>query len=336
MSLPVLGPLAVRFASGATLAVLWLCTGFALVMRQLGGDEPGLSTWPGFAAETLLALAAPLGVAVVAFALGCALCGRGRVALAALPIAALALWHELQWRGSVDVAADAPRLRVATVNLGEQFEPNPAMIDVLRRLDADVVVLPEFTRAWARCLEPGFVGDYPHRFLGDAARADVPYEGFRLAVWSRLSPAGAPEYRHFAGINSHVRVPLRHGARSFALYGVHPRKPFPFGVYHGAFRDRCELLAWLRQETLPCVVAGDFNATPRSALFVRLRALGLRNASEAALGRAPTTWPMDRSYPAVVAIDHVVSSDALVATAVRVLAAPPSDHAALLAELAWR
>jgi endonuclease/exonuclease/phosphatase (EEP) superfamily protein YafD len=324
-------------ALGLVVAALWLAATLALVVPHLGGEQPGLPGWFGFAAETVIALWLPVGVSGAIFAALCAALRRPRAALAVLPIAAIALLPELPWpQRSASAAVNTPRLRIATANLGEQYEATDAMIDWLRALDADVLVLPEFTRAWARCIEPGFVGDYPHRWLGDAKRHDVPYEGFRLAIWSRLPPAGEPEYHHLSGVNSQVRVPLRHGDRTFAVYGIHPRKPFPFGVYRGSFKDRSELLAWLRRETLPCVVAGDFNATPRSAFVARLRALGLSNASETVLGRAPHTWPMDRAYPALVAIDHVMHSDALVATDFRGLPAPPSDHAAVCAELTWR
>lgn len=332
-----------RLARAATatlwlaVAALWLAATLALVVPQLGGEQPGLPGWFGFAAETVIALWLPLGIGCALFAAASAALGQPRAALAVLPIVAIALLPELPWpQRDASAAANNPRLRIATANLGEQYESTAAMIDHLRALDADVLVLPEFTRAWARCIEPGFVGDYPHRWLGDANRHDVAYEGFRLAIWSRLPPAGEPEYRHLSGVNSQVRVPLRHGDRTFAVYGIHPRKPFPLGVYSGSFKDRCALLAWLRTETLPCVVVGDFNATPRSAFTARLRALGLRNAAEAVLGRAPTTWPMDRAYPAIVAIDHVLHADAFVATDFRVRAALPSDHAAVYAELVWR
>src|SRR5690606_17334562 len=105
-----------------------------------------------------------------------------------------------------------------------------------------------------------------------------------------------------------------------------------------AWRERRALLDWLRGETLPAVVAGDFNAPPGSALLLRLRQAGLSDAGAAVCGRAPGTWPMHRPLlaPFRIAIDHVMTSEAFAAVAFRRGPATGSDHAAICAELVWR
>src|SRR5690606_15213180 len=134
-----------------------------------------------------------------------------------------------------------------------------------------------------------------HRFVASApGLSGMDEKALRVAIWSRLPPDGEPEQRDLGGVNAQLRVPLRWAGRSFAMYAVHPWKPFGYRSYGRAWRERRALLDWLRGETLPAVVAGDFNAPPGSALLLRLRQAGLSDAGAAVCGRAPGTWPMHR------------------------------------------
>jgi endonuclease/exonuclease/phosphatase (EEP) superfamily protein YafD len=129
-----------------------------------------------------------------------------------------------------------------------------------------------------------------------------------------------------------------HG-RPFAFYGIHAWKPYPRGTWDRAWRDRQEILDWIRAERLPVVVAGDLNATPRSAFVRRLVDLGLTLASQEVLGHAPGTWPARPPAwlpPFRVAIDHVLHGPALSAVAFERGIATSSDHLPVFADLTWR
>lgn len=134
-----------------------------------------------------------------------------------------------------------------------------------------------------------------------------------------------------------IRVPLSFRASALALFGLHPRQPFPWSL-SGTWRDPCDLREWIRGDAPPVVASGDFNAPPGSAVLDRLRRLGLVNASEAVLGRAPATWPMRPPSRALlrVAIDHVLHVGDFVALAFGTGAQTNSDHAAVFADLVWR
>jgi endonuclease/exonuclease/phosphatase (EEP) superfamily protein YafD len=321
--------------------VAMLAVVLGLLVPCLGGSDPGLPGPIGFASETVTAMWLQGGVLSLGVA-GVALWRRQGWPAALLgATATVILLPELwSWAGaSVPALRDGEVLRIAEMNLAEQDLDDPAMPSCLRDLDADVLVLTEFTPSWARRLEPHFTGAYPHRWLAAAPeRPGYNQDGLHVAVWSRLPAAGAVEPRYLGGTNAQLRVPLKWHGRTFALFAVHPWKPYGYRVFARAWRDRRELLDWIRAETLPIVVAGDCNATPRSAFVLRLRECGLTLASETVCGRAPVTWPMDPgSCPLLgVAIDHVLYGKDLTATAFRRGMRTNSDHAPVVADLVWR
>jgi len=312
-----------------------------LLVPRLGGSDPGLPGPIGFASETVTAMWLQ-GGALSLLTAGAALCRRQRWPAAVLAAtAAVILLPELSsWARVVATAPrDAEVLRIAEMNLAEQNLEDPGMPAALRDLDADVLVLTEYTPSWACRLEPHFTGAYPHRWVATPPeRPGYNQDGLRVAVWSRLPGAGAVEPRYLGGTNAQLRVPLTWQGRTFALFAVHPWKPYGFRVFARSWRDRRELLDWIRAETLPLVVAGDCNATPRSAFLLRLRGHGLSLASEEVCGCAPVTWPMDPgSCPLLgVAIDHVLHGKEFQALSFRCGMRTRSDHAPVVAGLTWR
>ncbi len=328
-------------AAWVAVAFAWCATVLGLVGPLLGGSGPGIQGPVGFVVEIVAAMLVPGGVltAIVAVA---AMLRRlwwpaGMLAVVALVILVpeLCAWSQAR---VVHAPGDTPALRVAAVNLCAENLEDPRMEECLRQLDADVLVLPELTASWAEQLEKWFAGDYPQRWVAAVPeRPGYQSDGLNVAVWSRLPAAGEHQVHYLRGSPA-IRVLLRWHGRAFALYGVHPWKPYPYQLFGSAWRDRQGLLDWIRNERLPTVVAGDFNATPRSAFMGRLRLFGLTNASQAVCGAAPGTWPMQIPLlaPFRVAIDHVMVSEAFTAVAFRRGMTTNSDHAPVIAELRWR
>jgi endonuclease/exonuclease/phosphatase (EEP) superfamily protein YafD len=82
------------------------------------------------------------------------------------------------------------------------------------------------------------------------------------------------------------------------------------------------------------VLAGDFNATlDHAALRGLLHRLDVVDAADAAGAGLDMTWPADRSYPALIAIDHVLVDRRAAAREARTFGVAGSDHRALLAVL---
>jgi endonuclease/exonuclease/phosphatase (EEP) superfamily protein YafD len=319
--------------------VAMLAAVLGLLVPRLGGSDPGLPGLIGFASETVTAMWLQ-GGALSLLAAGAALWRHQRWPAAVLAaVAAVILLPELRWwlLPPSAPAGEGDVLRVATMNLAEQNLDDPGMPDCLRDLDADVLVLTEYTWLWAEQLESHLAGLYPHHWVA-AAKEPPGYIQTHISVWSRLPAAGEAEVRPLGGINAQLRVPLVFRGHTFALYGIHPWKPYGYRVFARAWRERRELLAWTSAETLPVVVAGDCNATPRSAFLLRLREQGLTLASEEVCGRAPVTWPMDQgSCPLLgVAIDHVLHGKEFQALSFRCGMRTRSDHVGVVAGLVWR
>jgi len=320
--------------TGATLA--FCAAGLALLGPHLGGPAPGLEGLPGFLVEMATATWIHTGAlsAVVAVLL---LWRRQRWPAAVLGVVALTALLPRWWPHHAPSLIPQKRtLRVAAVNLCAESRDVGTMEASLRELDADVLVLPEFTTFWAGHLERWFTNDYAHRWLGKPSERDgYALEGARIAVWSRIP---GTDFGVREGYGCQVRVTLDFCGHAFALYGVHTWPPFPFRQYDGVRCERQALLDWIRAESLPVIAAGDFNASPESPFLLRLRQCGLAIAAEEALGSAPVTWPMTSAAraPWGIAIDHVLHGAAFAAVGFRRGIANGSDHAPVVAELAWR
>ncbi len=333
---------AVRAAAWVATAPIAAAALLGGVAPWLGGDAPGWDGWAGYAAEAAAALWLPIGLLALAAGVPLLLlhrpagllllgCGAGIAAVEFGPTATA------DNPGAADTASPPP-LRLATVNPNADQLGDPSLRTALQQLNADVLVLPECGTAWTAILADWFPADYPHRFLAAATpRNGAPIEGLAMAIWSRHPAAGAAQIETL-GAFQQLRVPLRWRGRVLAVYGIHPRRPHPLALYRLAHRDRRALLAWIDRDPLPVVVAGDFNAPPRSAFLARLHDRGLVSSAAAAGGRAPGTWPMDRGVPQLlrIAVDHVLHSPALVTTAFALGQETRSDHRGIVASLQWR
>ena len=342
------------------MVIAWSTVALALAGVWLSGSEPGLSGTLGFCSETVLAMWIPGGWLALAASIVCACLRLWRPCTAVFVLAALVLGPDAWgWvagsqldasstshsprkaaRGPESTSTSAGgQLRIATFNLAGQNDEDPAIEEAIKRLDADVLVLPEMTTWRQEQMKAWFEHDYEHRWLADPPpEPGVSLEGLQLAIWSRIPAVGKPEVVEHLGLGTQLRVELRWQGRSFVLYGIHANKPWPRSLYRSAFRGRKELLARMREEHGALVVAGDFNAPPRSAFLARLRELGLRSASIQALGYAPTTWPMHKAKlaPFRVAIDHVLVSKDFECTGFGRGMLTLSDHAPVLCTLQWR
>jgi endonuclease/exonuclease/phosphatase (EEP) superfamily protein YafD len=83
------------------------------------------------------------------------------------------------------------------------------------------------------------------------------------------------------------------------------------------------------------VLAGDFNSGRQHPVWRKLTEAGLTDAHEARARGVVRTWPDDRPYlPALLDLDHIMVSRALVVLDVSERSGLGSDHKALVADLA--
>lgn len=208
-------------------------------------------------------------------------------------------------------------LKVVTLNL---FVGNRDVESAARFLEeerADVVLLQEADRMHA-ALFARLRATYPHAYCPDracsvalvsrrpwleAGKEDVPPRR-PLLVWARFEARGRP-----------VRV-----------IGIH--MPYPFEPQRQAEHTDW-LVAYLRRQAEPLVLAGDLNLTPFSWKFTRI----VREAALETHLLAGFSWPAHR-YAPVVLLDHVLTSPGFATVAARVGPALGSDHRPVIVELA--
>lgn len=204
-------------------------------------------------------------------------------------------------------------------------------IDVARltavATDADVVVLTETTSAFLRALRtPTWDEEFPYA-LGDGSGTPANTSVFSRYPLSRSSDGG---HRDFTQWVTTVAVP---GQEPVRLVAAHPCNPY---CGQGLFAlDHALLEAAVRaNRDAPLVVAGDLNAIDDHGPLVRLRADGLRSATDLVGAGWLPTYPANRWFPPLFAIDHVLVDERLTVTALRTVHLPGTDHLGLVATVA--
>jgi endonuclease/exonuclease/phosphatase (EEP) superfamily protein YafD len=126
---------------------------------------------------------------------------------------------------------------------------------LIRRYDADLVLLAEPDENWAKNLAP-LTEKYPHTVFCPLANR------YGMMFFSRL-PLHDTELQFLIqddipSIHTQVRLP---NGKNIALHGVHPRPPMPGENTRSTERDGELLLVGkaIRESNLPCIVAGDLN-----------------------------------------------------------------------------
>lgn len=251
---------------------------------------------------------------------------RSRVGtLAATTLAVLAGWSQAPLlvpdratRGS------GPEIMVLTANLLMGRADAEELVAAARKHEADVLMVQELTPdAVTRLRAAGIDIRLPFNFL--AAEAD----GSGLGIWSRR-PLREPTRRtEISNGYLSARFDLGNGAGGPLLICVHAAGPYPW--------DPADW--WADMRTFPelfgsalrsagghgVIVGGDFNATWDSAAFRDLLRGGLRDAAEQTGHPASFTYPADKRYPPVIAIDHVLTAGAR-ARSFSTFRIPGSDH----------
>ncbi len=212
-------------------------------------------------------------------------------------------------------------LRVMSFNLLSENTNYDEVIGFIAAEDPDLVVLQEASRPWEEALEA----------------ANFDYEITRgrtddLIFGSLVLTRPGSEVQSFGFQISDPRaieVVLPSGV---AVLGIHPLAPFP-DDQTARRRFQFEFASlWSASREGPRVIVGDFNASPWSDPFRRLRTdTGLRN-SQAGFG-LELSYPAQASPLLQVSIDHLLHSSELAVVDRRL--GPPlgSDHLPLVVDL---
>jgi endonuclease/exonuclease/phosphatase (EEP) superfamily protein YafD len=301
--------------------------GWAALLAALGGLVAHLldTSWQPLVVLAALAYQLMWGAPVALLLLAVARRWRaGAAALLALVLGAAVQAPLYLGRAT---PSGAP-LTVLQANLRIGSADPAALVRLVERRHVDVLATEELTpQERDRLLAAGLTRLLPYRF--DAARPD---DASGLAIWSSYPLTRKVSHDGFQNgvLSAQVSV---HG-RSISLFAVHLQPPYPFppGEWITELDRLSGLLATATRDTGSVLVAGDFNATTDHAQFRALLRNGYGDAArEIGAGYLPT-YPADRWFPPVLAIDHVLTSG-LAPTDVATVALTGSDHRGLLVRL---
>ncbi|HJW00779.1 MAG TPA: endonuclease/exonuclease/phosphatase family protein [Arthrobacter sp.] len=220
---------------------------------------------------------------------------------------------------------------VMALNVGPTGVDVEALLAEVRGRNVDILALPELTLPTLEALQAAGLGsDFPYRAL------DVDWAGTGSGIFS-VFPLEAEERVPDTVFYQSRAVAAIPGVRQgIHLTAVHVDSPRPG---HTPFwRQELSQLGELRpalQDSPPCILLGDFNASQDHREFRDLLATGLTDASQAAgKGLAPT-WPANSQVPPFVALDHVLVTPDIGIVDFATFTVPGTDHKAVVAELTF-
>lgn len=315
----------VRTIVGIVGLVSAICAGIGVTAHFFGPVSTTVTLLASF--SPLFAVLAAVSVALLVFA------RFWFAALAALLVTAVGVAAQVPLfiGAPASAAVDAPNLRLlqANIYLGEA-DPH-ALVGQVRSNRVDVLTVAELTQpAVDRLAAAGLEQLLPYTYL--RARGGGGGEG----IYSRhplTETRLLPGLQH-NNLRATVTVP---GADPFAVYALHPLPPYPEPSWHWAVElDRIgEILA---AERRPLIVGADFNSTYDHERFRSLLHAGgsdgadLLDAAEYLGSGIVATFPADRWYPAVLAIDRILTRGGTPVSFERVDVAG-SDHHGVMADV---
>ncbi len=222
---------------------------------------------------------------------------------------------------------DSPSLRVMSFNLLSTNESYSDVVDYIKTVSPDVVLLHEASRPWEVAMESAAVGYQMIR-----ARSDRLIFGTLVLV--RGEAVEAVSFGFAANSPRAVELDFVPDGwdTTVSILGIHPVAPTD--EERAGYRDAQLAFAgqWASSQTGPIVIAGDFNATPWSSPFRRLMASADLVNSQAGFGLQPS-FSSRSNLLLRVPIDHLVHSPHLEVTDRRLGPDLGSDHFPLLVDL---
>jgi endonuclease/exonuclease/phosphatase (EEP) superfamily protein YafD len=225
---------------------------------------------------------------------------------------------------SASATANVARLNVLQANLKLGSADPAALARLVAADDVDLMATEELTASEEQRLLDAGLGDLlPYRYTSPAPAAAG------LGIWSRfpLRHKTALAGFKFGVLRAEVMTP----GRAITFVAVHLRPPYPYPV-HDWLSETARLRRILPSVPGPTLVAGDFNATVDHVQFRRLLSHGFADATRQSGAGYLATYPANRWYGPLLAIDHVLTRSA-VATSTRSVSVPGSDHRGLLVAL---
>ncbi|OYD67989.1 endonuclease/exonuclease/phosphatase (EEP) superfamily protein YafD [Rhodococcus sp. OK302] len=230
--------------------------------------------------------------------------------------------------GGPTAVADGPSIRIMQANLMVGSANPESLVATVRDRNVDVVTIDELTSHEADALKAaGLETLLPFQFL-------VPYAGggggggiySRFPLSNTRSLDGFSPETLAAELNIGLPQPV-------TLFAVHTAAPYisPATVWAAEQRKLGSYMSEVAGHD-NVIVSGDFNATYSHKQFRDLLTNGYSSAADQVGAGLIPTYPTDKSYPAIVGIDHIITKGA-VATSLERIDIEGSDHHGLIADI---
>lgn len=217
------------------------------------------------------------------------------------------------------VAKAGPALAVATFNVHLDTRRLERLAPWLAAEKPDIVVLLEVSPALAKELQS--LKDYPHQVL------HPENSPFGMALLSRLPVISSAVVSDIDDI-AHLEADVQFAGRVIGVTAFHPMPPLSAVLHERRNRQFRTLLEQCKNRQLPCVMAGDFNASPWSQAMQALAGSGWARASS-----LRPSWPQWGLGVIGIPIDQVLASPDWGLEESRVGADLGSDHLPVLVRL---
>jgi endonuclease/exonuclease/phosphatase (EEP) superfamily protein YafD len=231
---------------------------------------------------------------------------------------------------------DQRRLRVATYNVNYGMAGHAGTIELISKLDADMIFLQETQKKWARALRRALAEQYPHMAFHSHS-----WPAGSLGVLSRYPIAKKVLIRGKEGPFPAYLTVVDSPLGKLQVLNVHldpPALGSQTGGWIGAYRDsqavhEREIAAHHERldPELPTLVVGDFNEDWQGRAIEWLVGRGFARAIE----EFTPTWKWKTRYGEVRwQLDHVLHDSRLRVLEARVVKGGRSDHQPVVAEIA--
>jgi len=226
------------------------------------------------------------------------------------------------------VSAPVAQLRILQANILTSNRDAAALLGLIEREAPDVIVLQETNLRWLNDLAV-LTNAYP-------VFAAMPREdNFGAAIYCKTNAQTAEIiYLDVLDAVPSTRAHLTVNGRPLTVIGTHPFAPYNRANWLGRNQHMQRLAPLVRDVTGPCVVTGDFNATPWTASFRTFLAdSGLRDSAR---GRClQPTWPAFLPPFMRIPLDHALHSPDVHVVARRLGPSIGSDHLPVILDVAF-
>ncbi|MFW0796626.1 endonuclease/exonuclease/phosphatase family protein [Gordonia sp. CPCC 205515] len=239
------------------------------------------------------------------------------------------------YRG-VDEVVKTSDITVMQANIFLGHADAASLVEQVRDRKVDILTVIELTpEAVGRLESAGLTRELPFAFTR-------PRDGGGGAgIFSRLPLADGALLPDFKLSNLRAVVDLPTAGRQ-AIYALHPVPPYPMPAWHWD-TELGRLRSILSAERLPLIVGADFNSTYDHRQFRQLLAGStvpdspqLTDAAEHLGSGIVATYPANRPYPSLLALDRILTRGGPVPTSFERVDLPGSDHHGVVATIADR